>query len=97
MQNNIRRLFGFRYKSLLSNVCRIGSFFLNLSKDSRNPVDAVENLCFSPDGHVLAVSWVGGGLAVWTVFGSLLFSTLDSTFHGYLFLAYVLYDHGKED
>lgn len=52
-------------------------------KDSRNPVDAVENLCFSPDGHVLAVSWVGGGLAVWTVFGSLLFCTLDSTFHGY--------------
>ncbi|CAB3979448.1 RAB6A-GEF complex partner 1-like [Paramuricea clavata] len=50
--------------------------------NSSNPVDTVETLCFSPDGHVLAVSWLGGGLAVWSVFGSLLFCTLDSTFHG---------------
>lgn len=56
--------------------------FLNLTEGSRNPVDAVENLCFSPDGHVLAASWVGGGLAVWSVFGSLLFCTLDSTLPG---------------
>ncbi|XP_028401796.1 RAB6A-GEF complex partner protein 1-like [Dendronephthya gigantea] len=49
---------------------------------SINQVDAVENLCFSPDGHVLAVSWVGGGFAVWSVFGSFLFCSLDSSSHG---------------
>ena len=63
--------------------------FPNVIKDSSNPVDTVETLCFSPDGHVLAVSWLGGGLAVWSIFGSLLFCTLDSTFHGYINVFYL--------
>ena len=58
------------------------NYYINYLKDSSTSVGSIEKMCFSPDGHVIAISWVNGGLALWTVFGSLLFCTLDSTFYG---------------
>ncbi|XP_030573202.1 guanine nucleotide exchange factor subunit Rich [Drosophila novamexicana] len=41
---------------------------------------AVNELKWSPDGCVLAVSWANGGLSLWSTFGSLLMSTLSWDF-----------------
>lgn len=41
---------------------------------------AVNELKWSPDGCVLAVSWTNGGLSLWSTFGSLLMSTLSWDF-----------------
>ncbi|KAH8239810.1 hypothetical protein KR032_008058 [Drosophila birchii] len=41
---------------------------------------AVNELKWSPDGCVLAVSWTNGGLSLWSTFGALLMSTLSWDF-----------------
>ncbi|KAL7731758.1 hypothetical protein ACLKA6_016696 [Drosophila palustris] len=41
---------------------------------------AVNELKWSPDGCVLAVSWANGGLSLWSTFGALLMSTLSWDF-----------------
>ncbi|KAH8270063.1 hypothetical protein KR018_003459 [Drosophila ironensis] len=41
---------------------------------------AVNELKWSPDGCVLAVSWSNGGLSLWSTFGALLMSTLSWDF-----------------
>ncbi|TDG51262.1 hypothetical protein AWZ03_002349 [Drosophila navojoa] len=41
---------------------------------------AVNELKWSPDGCVLAVSWENGGLSLWSTFGALLMSTLSWDF-----------------
>ncbi|XP_022216967.2 guanine nucleotide exchange factor subunit Rich [Drosophila obscura] len=41
---------------------------------------AVNELKWSPDGCVLAVSWSNGGLSLWSTFGTLLMSTLSWDF-----------------
>ncbi|VDK45201.1 unnamed protein product [Taenia asiatica] len=38
--------------------------------------DSVKALAWSPDGYCLAVAWSTHGMALWSVFGSLLYSTL---------------------
>ncbi|VDM35009.1 unnamed protein product [Hydatigera taeniaeformis] len=38
--------------------------------------DSVKTLAWSPDGYCLAVAWSTHGMALWSVFGSLLYSTL---------------------
>ncbi|XP_023222125.1 RAB6A-GEF complex partner protein 1-like [Centruroides sculpturatus] len=44
--------------------------------DSTTAAGAVTYLKWSPDGMALAMAWEKGGLAVWSVFGSLLMCTL---------------------
>lgn len=44
--------------------------------DSTTAAGAVTHLKWSPDGMALAMTWEKGGLAVWSVFGSLLMCTL---------------------
>ncbi|CAG0903926.1 unnamed protein product, partial [Darwinula stevensoni] len=45
-------------------------------KDYSGPPRPVSLLCWCPDGSVLAMTWKGGGFALWSVFGSLLMSSL---------------------
>ena len=39
---------------------------------------SVLRIDWSPDGCVLALSWAGGGLSIWSVFGACLMCTLAS-------------------
>ena len=39
---------------------------------------SVMKIDWSPDGRVLALSWAGGGLSIWSVFGACLVCTLAS-------------------
>lgn len=85
--NHRHKLVAFGLKDSRTVVCNIGdsniSLVINhvLKLDNHKQTNTVSKLgkvaClqYSPDDYAIAISWEGGDLALWTVFGSLLFCT----------------------